>query len=224
MKRQVSELLRQDDLDAALRAMGGWPSRQVINPLFGLLYSGDERLRWHAVTAIGVVTARLADQELEAARVIMRRLMWNLNDESGGMGWGSPQAMGEIMACHAALAEEYASILISYLDPQGNFLEHEGLQQSVLWGFGRLAHARPVLTQDGAVFLRPFLNASNALLRGLAVWAAAAVIDSALKDLIRTLCSDPAMITVYFDRRLMQVTIADLAQAAMAREIVARNP
>ena len=31
--------------------------------------------------------------------------MWTLNDESGGIGWGSPEVMGEILAAHKGLAE-----------------------------------------------------------------------------------------------------------------------
>ncbi|MEA3417440.1 MAG: hypothetical protein U9R02_15080 [Thermodesulfobacteriota bacterium] len=53
---------------------------------------------------MGVVVSNLADHDMESARVIMRRLIWNLNDESGGIGWGSPEAMGEIMARNNRLA------------------------------------------------------------------------------------------------------------------------
>jgi hypothetical protein len=218
MKKQVFELLGQENIAENLPEVTALPARRVINPLFGLLYNGNDRVRWHAITAMGAVTAQLAEQNMEAARIIMRRLMWNLNDESGGIGWGSPEAMGEIMACHERLAREYAAILISYMNPQGNCLEHEGLQQGLLWGYGRLAHARPSHALPGAPFLKPFLSSSSPNLRGLATWAAAAVIDSDLKKLTLQLRSDPAVITLYSERRLVQVSIADLAKPAMARE------
>jgi hypothetical protein len=216
MKKQVFDLLRQDDLDGGLLAISAMPPRQVINPLFGLLYHTDARVHWHAVTAMGVVAARLAGQDFEAARVIMRRLMWNLNDESGGIGWGSPEAMGEIMASQGRLAEEYAAILISYLNPEGNYLEHEGLQQGALWGFGRLARERPLLAAAGAPFLHPYLASPETGLRGLAIWAATPLIDPSLRDLIRPLRSDPTIIMLYSERQLRQVSIADLARAALA--------
>ena len=63
---------------------------------------------------MGQVVSNLADTDMESARVIMRRLIWNLNDESGGIGWGSPEAMGDIMACHERLAGEYHRLLVSY--------------------------------------------------------------------------------------------------------------
>jgi len=58
---------------------------------------------------------------MESARVIMRRLMWSLNDESGGIGWGAPEAMGEIMARHEQLTKEYSAILGSYIREDGKF-------------------------------------------------------------------------------------------------------
>jgi len=47
-----------------------------------------------------MVISNLTEKEMESARVIMRRLMWSLNDESGDIGWGAPEAMAEIIACH----------------------------------------------------------------------------------------------------------------------------
>jgi hypothetical protein len=215
LKEQVSALLRADDLQVSVSALAAWPPRQVVNPLIGLLYHGDPRVRWHAVTAMGMVVARLAEAQMEAARVVMRRLMWSLNDESGGIGWGAPEAMGEIMACHERLAQEYAAILISYLNPHGNFLEHEGLQLGLLWGMGRLAHARPALTADAAPFIRPFLFSSRDDLRGMAVWAAGPLMDPTLREPIQALCADPAMVTLFIDGRFIQCTIGQLARTAL---------
>ncbi len=80
---------------------------------------------------------------MEKARIVLRRIMWNLNDESGGIGWGSPEAMGEILGQSPELAREFNSILFSYLDPDGNYLEHEMLQRGVLWGIGTYLESNP---------------------------------------------------------------------------------
>ncbi len=214
VKRQILPLLRQEDLSAALGAITALPPKQAVNPLFGFLYHGEERVRWHAIAAMGAVTARIADEEMEAGRVIMRRLMWNLNDESGGIGWGSPEAMGEILACHAGLAKEYAAILISYLNPGGNFLEHETLQGGLLWGIGRLTHARPALAAGAAAFLRPFFSSPLARLRGLAAWAAGPICTPALAEGLKTLQADPHEIVLFSDQRFTRPTVAELAVAA----------
>ena len=71
-----------------LKAILELPARQVVNPLFSFLYNTDELLKWKAVTALGAVVSNLASHDMESARIVMRRLIWNLNDESGGIGWG----------------------------------------------------------------------------------------------------------------------------------------
>ena len=60
---------------------------------------------------MGASLARLADADMEAARIVMRRLLWSLNDESGGIGWGAPESMAEAMCRHQGLALEYAHML-----------------------------------------------------------------------------------------------------------------
>ncbi|UCE53561.1 MAG: hypothetical protein JSV31_30715, partial [Desulfobacterales bacterium] len=147
LKRKISELLRRDDVEKSIAEICRLPARQVVNPLFQLLCSVDEKIKWNSVTAMGAVVSSLAEQDLESARVVIRRCMWNLNDESGGIGWGCPEAMGEAMARNQKLAEEYWCILLAYIQPDGNFLEHEILQRGALWGVGRLAHTQPKLLE-----------------------------------------------------------------------------
>ncbi|MCB2145694.1 MAG: HEAT repeat domain-containing protein [Deltaproteobacteria bacterium] len=216
LKARIGQLLRQDDFQNALETIRSIPGRQAVNPLFSLFYSGDEAIRWRAVTAMGAVVGHMADSAMESARVVMRRLMWNLNDESGGIGWGSPEAMGEITAVHAGLAGEFASILISYINPDGNFLEHELLQRGSLWGVGRLAHARPLLAKPATPFLTAFFDSPDPYLRGTAIWAAAPILNDTMRPLIRTRLSDTAPLRLYRQMQIMETTVGNLAKAALA--------
>ena len=215
LKARIGQLLGQDDFQNALETIRSIPGRQAVNPLFSLFYSGDEVLRWRAVTAMGAVVGHMADTAMESARVVMRRLMWNLNDESGGIGWGSPEAMGEITAVHAGLAGEFASILISYINPDGNFLEHELLQRGSLWGVGRLAHARPLLAKPATPFLTAFFDSPDPYLRGTAIWAAAPILNDTMRPLIRTRLSDTAPLRLYRQMQIMETTVGNLAKAAL---------
>ena len=169
-KRKVIDLLKADDFAGVLETFRSYPARRVINPLFSCLCSTEPQIKWRAVTALGAVVANLAQDDMESARVVMRRMIWNLNDESGGIGWGVPETMGEVMARHKGLAREYVNILVSYICEDGNFLEYEPLQQGVLWGLGRLAQTSPELLQDAGAHLHPFLSSEDATLRGLAAW------------------------------------------------------
>ena len=169
-KRKVIDLLKADDFAGVLETFRSYPARRVINPLFSCLCSTEPQIKWRAITALGAVVANLAQDDMESARVVMRRMIWNLNDESGGIGWGVPETMGEVMARHKGLAREYVNILVSYIREDGNFLEYEPLQQGVLWGLGRLAQTSPELLQDAGAHLHPFLSSEDATLRGLAAW------------------------------------------------------
>jgi hypothetical protein len=203
-------------LEAALETIRRIPGRQAVNPLFSFFYSGEEQDPLAGVTAMGVVVGRMAGTAMESARVVMRRLMWNLNDESGGIGWGSPEAMGEITAGHPGLADEFACILVSYINPTGNFLEHEILQRGSLWGVGRLAHARPPQAAPAAPFLPAFFDAPDPYLRGTAIWAAGPILDDALRPLVETRLSDKGSLRLYRQMRMTDVTVGELARAALA--------
>ena len=209
-------MLRSDDLESTLEALCAFPARQIVNPLFGLLYHGEPLIRWRAVSAMGAVVSTLAKKEIESARIIMRRFMWNLNDESGGIGWGSPESLGEIMARHQRLADEFGCLLVSYADPEGNYLEHPVLQRGVLWGWGRLARKRSEIFQPSAAFLIPYLQSSDPYLQGLAAWAAAPLASGALVDYLSPLAANTDTISLYEDQILKTRPVGQLAQAALA--------
>ena len=158
LKKKTFEILSGNDFNERISEILKFPGRQIVNHLISCLYNTDELIKWRAVTAIGEVVSSVAEDDIESARVVMRRLMWNLNDESGGIGWGSPEAMGEIIARNKKLGKEYACILISFINKNGNYLENEVLQQGVIWGIGRIARVKPELVKDSMPFLIPYIS------------------------------------------------------------------
>ena len=215
LKKEIQKFLLQKDLESGLAEIGRMPATKAINPLFSFLCSPDELLKWRAVTAMGQVVDRLADADMESARVIMRRYMWQLNDESGGIGWGCPEAMGEIMARNENIAGEFWRILISYIRPDGNFLEHEVLQRGVLWGVGRLAHARPQLLKASVDYLHPYMQTDDPHLRGLAAWAAGALRNNNTSALLNQLKADSAKLSVYHDGQIIRRSVGEIAKKAL---------
>ena len=103
---------------------------------------------------MGEVVSKLAEKNIEVARNVMRRLILSVTEESGGIGWNTPEAMGEIMARSEKLAIEYHKILISYTEGGGNELDFEGLQKSVIAGIKRLEKVRPYLVKEVKHLLR----------------------------------------------------------------------
>lgn len=215
LKKMVAEFLQAEDFKKGLCEISRLPARQVVNPLFSFLCSIDEQAKWRAITAMGQVISSLAESDLESARVIMRRFIWQLNDESGGIGWGCPESMAEAMACNMNLAEEFGCLLMSYIQPQGNYLEHPILQRGVLWGVGRLANSRPQVVRHAAGHLLAYMESADPNLRGLAAWAAGPIAGRDMLPDLAKLTRDPGRLSVYRDGRLVQYSVGRLAREAL---------
>lgn len=216
LKAQVRRLLEGHDKAAALEALYRLPARQAANPLFGMLCAGDATLAMRAATALGAVTAHLAQAQVESARVLIRRMMWNLNEESGGIGWGCPEAMGEALARSATLAGEFASILISYIDVGGNFLEHPGLQQGVLRGIGRMAQRQPRLAALAAVPALARLDDEDSQVCGMAIWCLGCLGADQARGRLAGLAADQRPARWFCSWQVKTTTVGHLAAQAVA--------
>ncbi len=224
LKKNILLLLAESSLARILDEIAGYSEKDVLGPLFSALCSIDEQIRWHAVSAFGYVVPRLAGRDREAARVVMRRFLWSLNDESGGIGWGAPEAMAEIMLHDEQLAGEYLHMLISYirqdgpeLFQDGNFIELPQLQQGVLWGVGRLCPTyRHILLELGvAADLRLYLLSTDGAVRGLAVWCLGLLGQTSILSAYPHLAEDQHGLRLYQDGKLKDVTVAGLAREAL---------
>lgn len=215
LKREIRNLLTSDDLPGTLEQLGSLPPQRIISPLISCLSDMNQNVKWHAVTIIGAVVSQRARGEAEWGRVIMRRLIWSLNDESGGIGWGAPEAMAEIMSRDSGLAAEYAHMLLSYLREDGNFLENEELRRGVLWGIGRLAQINPDLMKDAACLILPYLESKNPALRGMASWAVTLLRHPAAKYFLENLLTDDSPVAIYCNDILSSYRVRDLALQAL---------
>jgi hypothetical protein len=216
LKKKILQHLRTEPFDRALDKICRLPLKQTVSPLFSFLCSPDEPIKWRAVTALGRVVSDLAKSDMESARDVMRRFVWNLNDESGGIGWGCPESMGEVMARHQRLADEFGHILVSYIRPEGNYLEHEVLQRGVLWGVGRLAHARPGNTRKIGGYLLAYMESDDPILRGLAAWATGPSGSTAVMPRLQELAGDSSQLTLYRGGEFKDCTVGELAREALS--------
>ena len=224
IKKQVLDLLAGGNLVASRRALAGLPAGEVVHALFSAICRENPVVRWHAVTCMGDAVARIAADDLEAARIILRRFLWSLNDESGGIGWGAPEAMAECLCRDERLAGEYAHMLVSYmredgeeLCQDGNFIEHPLLQRGVVWGVGRLAGCRRELLQQlgAGRDLGGYLEAEDPELRGLAALAAGRLREATLRPLLQGLRADTAPLSWYDEGALHQTTVGALVRDAL---------
>ena len=224
VRSRVESLLRTP---GPVAGSGEWeriPPRRLVNHLLSFLFHREAWLKWRAVTALGQVVNRMAEENLESARNFMRRLMWSLNDESGGIGWGSAETMGEAMAVNATLAREYHCILLSYVQESGNPLENPLLERGVLWGIGRLAEARPELVEGCGCHLLPYLESGDPILRGHALWALSFLNAPIPAGLLDALMEDVSEIELYEGGELHRIQIRELAGRCSVEVRIRRGP
>ena len=140
-----------------------------VGPLFSFLLLGPLTMH-RAAVALGQITALLAKDQPETAKNIVRRLMWHLNEESGNIGWGIPEAFAEILAASEPLAKDFHRILISYIIDLGrddNYCDNDTLRRSCYWAIGRLAQARPQLCLTARQWLLKGLEDEDMVCRGM---------------------------------------------------------
>lgn len=169
-KKELQRLLAELSTTELLEALRNSKKEALINALLHFFYHKDEEIRVKAIYVFGKVVEEISKENLEKARIIFRRLMWSLNEESGGIGWGAPEAMAEIMFNSPTLAEEYFHILLSYIREDGNLLEFTPLRIGAFVGLTRLIHKYPHLFQrlNALEHVKPYLKSPNETERKLA--------------------------------------------------------
>ncbi|MFC1839318.1 DVU0298 family protein [Thermodesulfobacteriota bacterium] len=218
IKKNISKVLESSSDHRELLELTQKSLLKLINALFSFLYHKNPVIKWNTVIAMGAAVSELADQDMESARNIIRRLMWNLNDESGGIGWGSVEAMGEILAVNAALAREYASVLLSYGREDGNYQEHELMQRGVLWGIGRLYEARPEITgKEAAEHIIPYIKSNDATVRGLAARVLGILEYDKSRSELELLTGDETPVQLFLKNRQITSTVKEQAEKALER-------
>jgi hypothetical protein len=227
LKRQVADLLAALDSEERLQPILALDPHAATGPLFAALLHPDQLTRWRAVTALGAVTAALADRSMEDARTVMRRYMWHMNEESGNIGWGIPEAMGETLARSASLAKEYGRILCSYVhDFEGiadsTWIDHPPLRAGAYWGIARLAQTRPEIARTTVPDLlaglatgphtpEPLARETD-LAKAHILLALAALRPSEAAAALEGLADSTVPVTIYRGYQLHPTTLGELAR------------
>ncbi len=182
LKKEVWNILEKEDLSKIPSSLDKFSYTKVVSHLIGAFLHPKEEVRWKAIAGFGYVVSQIAEKDMEKARIIIRRLIWMLNEESGGMAWGVPEGFAEALYHHKKLKDEYLSIFISYIwdteDTQkhkaDNYLEFPPAQRGVIWGLGRLAQKyREELLEKKVHFhiYKHLLKSSDLAVKFLSLWS-----------------------------------------------------
>jgi HEAT repeat protein len=214
VKEQLRDWLAQGRYEAIVELAPR--TKRVLSFLTALTYDSDPLICWRAVEALGLAAGRIADDDPEFVRNHLRRLMWLLNDESGGIGWRAPEAMGEVLRSRPARFTEFVPIVLSFLD-----MEEEDavrFRPGTLWAIGRMGQVMPEAVQPAVARIILCLDDTNPQTRGLAIWCLrqlGAVEHLASHDALLT---DEGPVNLYTDGRLVTKSVAQLARAALGSD------
>ena len=185
-------------------------ARGATRSIQSFIYGIDELLRWRAVEALGKVCALRAETDLQAVRNLLRQLFWSMNDESGGTGWHSPEAIGEILLNIPGLIDEYGKLMVP-------FFHEEPFERGAYFAVARLAGIKPEFFMEFREELAAAVGTPDPYIKGYAVMALVALdgVSALDEERIRILKNDETLLTMYdfHAGTLNKISIKEIAGA-----------
>lgn len=89
--------------------------RDPLRIMASLLFDEDPLICWRAIEGMGQAAGVVAEKDRDRVVRQVGRLLWMMNDESGGLCRRSPEAIAEILVNVPDLIPEYAHMLTAYL-------------------------------------------------------------------------------------------------------------
>jgi hypothetical protein len=187
-KEAVRALLRDWDWDGLV----SWAEsqRNADKVVMGVLFDPEPLIRWRAVQALGKIAGLYADTGVERVRELIRKLLWQMNDESGGIIWNAPEAITMILMEVPSLIDEFGHILASHL-------REEPFERGTHWGMTRLARARPDRFPGLKEEMEKSLGEEDAAIRAYALETLGVLDREASRVAAEKLCRDDGVFTAY---------------------------
>jgi hypothetical protein len=210
-KEQLRFWLASQNWEAVVELAGR--KKRVLSFLTALTYDPEPVINWRAVEAMGLAAGRIAEDDPEFVRNHLRRLLWLLSDESGGIGWHAPEMMGEIICNRPEQFGEFVPIIISLLDMEEE--DAARFRPGTLWAIGRLGEVIPDRVKAAVAQIIPCLEDPNPQTRGLAAWCLGQLGAGEYLAGYDALLGDESPVDVYADGQLVRKSAGQLARDAL---------
>jgi hypothetical protein len=208
VKEQIKNLLEQKDY-AGLNNLSA-SRKKILTYLISLTYDKKSHIAWRAIEAIGLFTGELAKSDGEAVRHTAERLLWMIRDESGGIGWSSPEILGEIVINNPELCADIAPVIVS-------FHEEPPLCAGVIRAAGRIGKRNKEMAEYAIPIITGYLHSADSAVRGNAAWALGELGASDSAQEIKALGDDDTCVTFYEDGELKEKSIQSIAAEAVKK-------
>ncbi|MDH5202063.1 MAG: HEAT repeat domain-containing protein [Nitrospirota bacterium] len=196
VNKRLHEILLRTDYDELLRID---EPNKIARYLISLSYDKSELIAWKSIEAIGRVAALVSAGFPDFGRNIVRRLIWSIRDESGGIGWSAPEMIGEIVRNDPEKYPDIPQILWANID-------EEFLQKGIIWAVGRIAESSPELVRFSTPELKRYCVKAKPDVRLYAAWALCKF------GIIPELARDSENITAYLyeDMQYKEVSLREI--------------
>lgn len=212
LKDQIRGLLEEGDLDQVAEVAAA--RRRTLGQLVSLTYDSDPMIVYRAIEATGICALRLASIDPDSVWEHLRRLLWMISEESGGICWHAPEMMAEIVHRLPDQFSEYLEVTASFLLT----MEEEDLghfRPGVLRALGLLGEIPQDLRPELMPAVTEALDSPDAQTRGMAVWALSRMGEADRLTGRLELLSDAGEVDHYHDGECHRTTVADLARSAL---------
>lgn len=190
-------------------------NRKVIRILISLTYDKKDIIAWRAIEGLGILSGSIAETEPAAVRNLAGRLLWMIRDESGGIGWSSPEMLGEIVRNNPVLCADIAPIIISFHD-------EEPLLPGILWAAGRIGERNRELIIPSIDDIVSCLSHYSPLIRGLAVLAVGKIKVGGINAKLKELAGDNNKLRIYDDNHFIETTVGSIASKTLEKSKTAK--
>jgi hypothetical protein len=157
-KRELKSCLEANYLEGVTTIIAEHPEK--MSQLIRLSYDKDTLAGWRAILAVGMAARELVRTDPGFLRETCRKLLWSLNDESGGIGWSAPEMLGEIVSADPKRLSDIIPLIACAYDIEGGLFK-----AGVLYGLARIAERSPELVIDYVEIMSRSLEDKDPLVR-----------------------------------------------------------
>ncbi len=140
-KKFILLSLESNDLDAVVSLIR--ENRKALSLLIRMAYDKETLVGWRAIKAVGRVAKALCITHSEYLRITMRKLLWSLSDESGGIGWAAPELLGEIVCSDPEGFADIVPLIAVVYD-----IEEQTFRPGVVYALARVAEVSPEMVAN----------------------------------------------------------------------------
>ncbi len=156
------------------------------------------------------MTGICAESDPELVRHTVERLLWMIREESGGIGWSSPEILGEIVRNNPELCKDIAPIIVSFHDELP-------LRAGVLHAVARMGKNNTEMTAYAIPITLSYLTDTDPLIRGNAAWALGEAGAAGSAASLEKLKDDKSIVPFYEGGNLNEKTVGEIAVNALSK-------